>query len=94
MQRESLLGWWINVRRRLPVVAVCVAVGALLIAETALGQRTRRRTIPACTSPEFAPRIMPSLVKVPVGGKRTVTTAMSCNVESLFLSSAASLYVW
>ena len=37
MQRESLLGWWINVRRRLPVVAVCVAVGVLLIAETALG---------------------------------------------------------
>ena len=94
MQRKSLLGWWIKVRRRLPVAAVCVAVGVLLIAETALGQRTQRRVIPACTSPEFAPRITPSPVKVPVGGKRTVTTAMLCDIESLFLSSAEALAIW
>ena len=79
-------GWWINVRRRLPAAAVCVAVGILLAEGTALGQRTRSRTIPACTSPEFAPRIMPRQVRVPVGGKRTVTTAIPCDVESLLLS--------
>ena len=92
MQRESLLGWWIKVRRRLPVAAVCVAVGVLLIAETALGQRTRRRMIPACTSPEFAPRIVPSPVRVPVGGTRTVTTAMLCDRE--FPSSFEFLKLW
>ena len=95
MQRESLLGWWIKVRRRLPVVAVCVAVGVLLIAETALGQRTQRRVIPACTSREFAPVILPSPVRVPVGGERFVTTAMLCDIGSLSLSSAfKELEVW
>ena len=67
MQRKSLSGWWMKVGRRLPAAAVCAA-GVLLIAQAAMGQRTQRRMIPACTSPEFAPRIVPRLLKVPVGG--------------------------
>ena len=84
MQRKSLLGWWIKLRRRLPAAVVWVAVGVLLIAETAFAQRTQRRMIPDCTSPDTEIRITLSPTKVPIGGTRIVITTLLCNVESLF----------
>ena len=92
MQRESLLGWWIKVRRRLPA-AVCAAVAVLLIAETAFAQRTQRRVIPDCTSPDAEIRIIRSPTKVPVGGSRIVVTSLLCNVGSLFFGSPEALAV-
>ncbi len=94
MQRKSLLGWWIKVRRHLPVVAACVAVGVLLIAETAFAQRTQRRFIPICLFDIPEPRIVPSPVKVPAGGKRTVTTAILCDRQDLFPDPVSHAEIW
>ena len=93
MQRKSLLGWWIKVRRRLPVAAVCVAVGVLLITQAAFAQRTQRRVIPACTSPDAEIRIIRSPTKVPIGGSRIVITSLLCNVGSLFFGSPEAIDV-
>ncbi len=96
MQPKSLFGWWIKASRRLPLCLVCAAVGVLFIAQVALGQeRTERRTIPNCTSPDAKLAILPSPTKIPVGATRTVTTTLLCDVRSLFLDSThGALDVW
>ena len=93
MQRKSLLSRWIKAPRRLPAGLACAAVGVLLAEGAALGQRTQRRMIPACTSPDAEIRIIRSPTKVPIGGSRIVITSLLCNVGSLFFGSPEAIDV-
>ncbi len=92
MKSKSSVGRWTKLRRCLAIGPVFAGVAVLLIAGEAFGQSSRRR-IPDCTSPDADIRIIQSPTKVPIGGRRIVTTTLLCNVGSLFFGSPEAIEV-